>query len=289
MKKILVPIDYSTYADNAVYYAIQIAKKIGADIHLFHALEHELIPTAGIMMWPVENFEKSKEDSDKNLLKYIDLLKEMPELSLPYLPNISYSSETGSVKQIIDKLTTEDHYDLIIMGLAGAGKVNRFFLGSNSRDVIGKTKVPLLLVPKVSAYQPLKKIAFATDLGQSDINSIHAIAKLFCLFNPEILLAHVDTQLSDIHNPNSKANLFLNSVTNTLNYSKIYYRHLNATSVEDGLKWLSENGQINILAMIHRHSSIFSRIIDGSHTHKLAAALHCPLLVMPEDKTPIGW
>lgn len=290
MKKILVPIDYSAYSDNAVHYAIEIAKKINADIHLCHGLEiPEFIPMAGVMMWPVENFGELQEDSDEDLSRYIDQLKTIPGMGSPYFPSITFSSQTGTVKQIIDKLTAESHFDLIIMGLAGAGKLDRFFLGSNSRDVIEKTTVPVLLIPKDAVFQPLKKIAFATDLTEGDINSVHAIARLFGLFDPEILLTHIDDRLSDFHDPRSAANIFLNSVTCKLNYSKIYYRHINATSVEDGLKWLTENGQINILSMIHRHPSLFSKILEGSHTQKLARNIHLPLLVMPEDKTPIGW
>ncbi|TKC12405.1 universal stress protein [Pedobacter polaris] len=290
MKKILVPIDYSTYSDNAVHYAIEIAKKINAEIHLCHGLEvSELIPMAGIMMWPTENFSEIKEDSDKDLQKYIDKLKNNTLLSTPYFPNITFSSETGSVKQIVDKLKGEQHFDLVIMGLAGAGKLQRFFLGSNSRDVIEKTNIPILLVPKATVYRPLKKIAFATDLNESDLNSIHAIARLFCLYDPEILLAHVANEFSDFHEPRSKSNLFLNRVTCNINYSKIYYRHINATNVEEGLKWLAENGQVDMLGMIHRHPSMFARILEGSHTQKLAQTVHLPLLVMPEDKTLIGW
>jgi len=290
MKKILVPIDYSAYSENAVHYAIEIAKKINADIHLFHGLEiPELVPMAGVMMWPVENFADIQEDSDEDLSRYIDHLKTIPGMASPYFPNITFSSETGSVKQILDKLTSENHFDVIIMGLAGAGKLDQFLLGSNSRQVIEKTKVPVLLIPKEAVYEPFKKIAFATDLSESDLNSIYAIARLFCLFDPEILLAHVDEKLSDFHDPRTPANLFLNRVTCKLNYAKIYYRHINATSIEDGLSWLTENGQINILGMIHRHTSLFSRILEGSHTQKLARSIKVPLLVMPEDKTPIGW
>lgn len=290
MKKILVPIDYSTYADHAVAYAIAIAKKINAEIHLCHALETpEFVPMAGIMMWPVENFAELQEDSDEDLMRYIVKLKADPKLSVPYFPTITYSSRTGSVKQVLDQLISESHFDLIVMGLAGAGKLDRFLLGSNSKNVIENTKVPVLLVPKGTDYVPLQKIAFATDLSESDLNSIHAIARMFCLFNPEILLVHVNDQPSDLHDPRTPANLFLNRVTCKLNYSKIYYRHINATTVEDGLKWLTENGQINMLAMIHRHPNIFSRILEGSHTQKLARSIQLPLLVMPEDKTAIGW
>jgi len=290
MKKILVPIDYSTYSDNAVRYAIEIAKKINADIHLFHGLEiAELSPMAGVMMWPVENFDELQEDSDKDLSAYVDKLKNDAILGTPFFPNITFSSETGTVKKIIDKLINEHHTDLVVMGLAGAGKLDRFFMGSNSREVIEKTKIPALLVPKETIYQPLKKIAFATDLSESDLNSIYAVARLFCLFDPELLLVHVDNQPSDFHDPRTPANVFLNSVTCKLNYSKIYYRHVNSTGVEEGLKWLAENGQINMLAMIHRHTNFFSRILEGSYTHKLANNIQLPLLVMPEDKSSIGW
>lgn len=288
MKKILVPIDYSPYSDNAVEYAIKIAKKINAEIHLCHGLEiPENAPMAGAMMLPLANLTDLLNDSDKDLARYIDQLHTIPGVASPDFPNISYSSDIGSVRQILDKLTGETHFDLIIMGLAGAGKLERFLLGSNSRDVIEKTNIPVLLVPKEPVYQPINKIAFATDLSESDINSVHSIARLFCLFDPEILLAHVDERYPNLNDHSSKASRFLNEVTNKINYSKIYYRPIKAKTVENGLKWLSENGQINILSMIHRHPSIFSRILDGSHTQKLARTIHLPLLVMPEDKTPI--
>jgi nucleotide-binding universal stress UspA family protein len=290
MKKILVPVDYSAYSDHAVRYAIQIAKKINAEIHLFHGLETpELIPMAGVMMWPLENFEELKEESDKYLLKYIDKLKNDFILATPYLPTITYSIEKGSVVHIIDQLTSSTHFDLIVMGLAGASRFDQLFLGSNSRAVIEKIKYPILLVPKETDFIPPRKIAFATDLNESDLNSIQSVARLFYLYDPEILLVHVNQAFTDIHNPGTPENMFLNNVKGKLNYSKIYYRHIKAIDVDEGLKWLSENGLINVLAIIHRHASIFAKILDGSHTKKLANTLHIPLLVMPEDKTPIGW
>jgi nucleotide-binding universal stress UspA family protein len=281
MKKILVPVDYSDYSDNAVRYAIAIAKKINAEIHLVHVLEiPELIPMAGVMMWPLENFEELKEESDEDLSKYISKLKMDFILSAPYFPTITYSTEKGSVKHIINHLSSSQHFDLVVMGLAGANKLHQFFLGSNSRDVIAKTKVPLLLVPKDAAFAP--------DLSESDLNSIQVIARLFSMYDPEILLVHVNNNLTDLHDPGTPENVFLNNVKCKLNYSKIYYRHVTAIDVNEGLKWISENGLINILAMIHRHPSIFSRILDGSHTKKMASVLPLPLLVMPEDRTPIG-
>lgn len=290
MKKILVPVDYSAYSDHAVRYAIHLAKKINAEIHLFHGLETpELIPMAGTMMWPLENFEELKEESDQDLLKYIYKLKNDPTLKMPYFPTITYSTEKGSVVKIIDQLTNSSHFDLIVMGLAGSSRFNQFFLGSNSRAVIEKIKHPVLLVPKETDFVPPRKIALATSLNESDLNSIQSVARIFCLYDPEILLVHVDMDSYDINDPSTPENRFLNSVKGKLNYGKIYYRHLNFPDVDEGLKWICEHGLINVLTIIHRHASPFARLLEGSHAKKLANILHTPLLVLPEDKTPIGW
>jgi nucleotide-binding universal stress UspA family protein len=290
MKKILVPIDYSSHSDNAVSYAIEIAKKINADIHLFHGLEApELIAMPGFMVWPAEDFSEMKEEADEDMEKYLSKLKENPVFQEPYFPNITFSTSIGVTKQLINQAISEQKPDLVVMGMEGKGKIDRFFLGSTSKEMIEKSTVPILLVPAKAKYQPISKIAFATNLSENDLNSIQNLARLFCLYNPEILLVHVDDRPSDFQNPKSPANQFLNRVTCNINYGKIYYRHINETDIDKGLKWLSENGQVDILSMIHRHPSIFSRILEGSHTQKLAKSIHLPLLVMPEDKTPIGW
>ena len=290
MKKILVPIDYSPCADKAVHYAIQIAKKINASVHLCHSLmAPELIPMAGLVVWPVEDYSHIKEDAYKVLKSYLEKTNENEELNKSDLPPITYSSDMGTVKDMVATIAASEKIDLVVMGASGAGNMERFFLGSNSRDVVEKTSVPVLLIPKEATYTAIKKIAFATDLSESDLNSIQTLARLFCLFDPEILLTHVSGEPSDFHDPTTKANKFLNRVTCNINYAKIYYRHLTEADVNKGLKWITEHGQIDMLAMIHRQTGLFSRLLTGSHTQKMAKLTSLPLLVLPENKQPIGW
>jgi nucleotide-binding universal stress UspA family protein len=290
MKKILVPIDYSAHSDNAIKFAIEIAKKIKADVHICHGLEApELIAMPGYMVWPAEDFSELKEDADQDMEKYVAKLKEDIQLSAPYLPNITFSTGIGITKHFIDQEISSQVPDLVVMGMEGKGNMDRFFFGSVSKEMIENPTVPILLVPKNAVYEPIKKIAFATDLSESDLNSIHDLARMFCLYDPEILLVHVDDEPSDFHDPRTPANQFLNRVTCNINYGKIYYRHIQEPMIDQGLKWLSENGQMNIISMIHRHTGVFSRLLTGSHTQKLAKSVHVPLLVMPEDKEPIGW
>ncbi|WP_316766432.1 universal stress protein [Pedobacter frigiditerrae] len=284
MKKILIPIDFSVCADNAVHYAIQLARVAKADVHICHAI----IPIESNIMYGIAI--STQNDEQAQLLKTEQYLKTYAEkiikdenLNTPTSPNLIYTCAAGTVKNVIKQMLEQQKIDLMIMGLSGAGEIKRFMMGSNSRDQIEAAKVPILLIPRKAHYAFIKKIAFATDLNIGDMNSIQNIARLFCRFEPEVLLTHIDALPSTIHNPNSDANLFLKNVTGKINYSKIYYRHIQQKSVNDGLMWLVEKGQVEILAMIHRHKGMFAELINGSHTQQMAKSITLPLLVLPED------
>lgn len=290
MKNILVPTDFSAHAHNAVCYALQLAKTLKANVHLCHCIVVPAPdPNAGGLVWPIADYTELKETAELEFVDYLTKIKADEALMFNDLPSISYSCEPGTVKQVVDEFAAAKKMEFVVMGMAGAGNVIRFFLGSNSRDLIEHTSVPVLLIPKNSTFSALKKIGFATDLKDSDLNSIYRVARLFCLYNPEILLSHISDEPSDFRNPNSKASQFLNKVTCKINYSKIYYRHIKEVDTEKGLTWLTQNGYVDMLAMIHRKMSFLSSLVTTSHTQKMAKHITIPLLVLPEEKQDIGW
>lgn len=274
MKTFLIPIDYSPCAYNAVRYGVHMAKIMNANIHLCHAISTlEINPVVEMMAWSAENYDTLKTNAEDTIKEFIHKLKIEQDFNF----EITFSTDTIPIKEMVNKLIKTMKPDLILMGTSGAGNVARFFLGSTSRALIEKTKVPVLLIPKHVNYVPIKKIAFATDLTESDIFTVHNLARLFCLYNPEILLTHVGKEVS------GKSNLFLNQVTSKINYSKIYFRQIKDADVDAGLNWLTTHGQMEILAMIHRKkTNVFSNLLLGSHTQKMAKQLELPLLVMPE-------
>ena len=281
MKKILVPVDYSASADNAVCYAIHLAKTIKANIHLVHGINvPELSPMSGLVVWPLEDYSTIKQEADDQLTAYTNQLQKTHQLNNSEIPLITYSSEIGTVKQVVDQLIELKKFDMVVMGLSGIGNIEKFFMGSNSRDLIANTKIPVLLIPKNVSFIKLKKIGFATDLSLSDINNIHQLTGLFVLFNADILLVHISEEPKNGLNKN--VDRFLNDVTCKINYSKIYYRHIEESDVEQGLIWLAEHTQIDLLTMIHRKSTLFKNLTTGSYTQKMAQKIELPLLVMPE-------
>ena len=64
--------------------------------------------------------------------------------------NVKFSTEvrTGDVKTIIEKLANDTHMnlDMIIIGSRGRGSVKGVLLGSVSKHVLDKSKIPVLIV-----------------------------------------------------------------------------------------------------------------------------------------------
>ncbi len=286
MKKIIVMVDFSTYSHQALLYAIPLASKMSAEILVCHGVEPEVLnPMPNLLTWPKDLLSQELEEAETELNNYVKEVKSDAYYSEHGSPILSPSIMLGSVKQIVDNLLKQNKETImVVMGLAGKGTLNRFLVGSNSLDVIDGCPAPVLLIPQDANFVPLTKIAFATDLSKSDIQSIHEIARLFCLYLPEILLTHVHE--GDIK-PNmlpAEVSEFLNEITSKINYSKIYYRQIKEDDIINGIKWITENGRISMLSMIHRSSSVFSRVFKGSNTQKVSEWINLPLLIMPEIK-----
>lgn len=289
MKQILVLTDYSACAKKAMQYAVELAQTIKAQLHFCHAID---LPAANAFSdlnpLPALDNPELREEAVQQLREYVAALQKNDCPALDKIP-FTCSTGVGTATEVAQKLAQAQKINLIVMGLTGTSAVRRLLLGSNSRQMIDSAPVPVLLIPENAGFVPLKKIGFATDLTESDLNAIHEVALLFSAFDPELLLTHVSAAPSDFHDPRTPANQFLNRVTCKINYAKIYYRHITQADINEGLLWISEHGRMDMMAMIHRKTSGLSAILRGSYTQKMADMICLPLLVMPENHEPIGW
>jgi nucleotide-binding universal stress UspA family protein len=289
MKTILVPTDFSAPANNAARYALHLAKSMKTGIRLCSAISVPAeAPMAPQVAWPLEDYTSIKNFTTAQLELSVEKLEQKLEeqaegLPPGYQPAIGYSSEVGSVTEVIRNVMGEQKMSLVVMGMSGAGGLSRLFLGSNSRELIEKANFPIILIPADFIYKPIKKIAFATDLSKGDIEVIHSLAGMARYFNAEILVSHVTDEKYESPEEKQAIDNFLSEVSDKVNYPKIYYRHVRSIDVDQGLNWLYEHSQIDMLAMVHRPHHFLSKLIRGSYTQRLAKHITIPLLVFPPD------
>jgi nucleotide-binding universal stress UspA family protein len=283
MKTILIPTDFSENANHAAEYGYHLARQIKADVILCNAMIIPAeVPQAGVMIWPMEEYNVLMEDSRqelKHLKKHLEKTGEDEGLK----PEINCIHEAGIVGDVINSVISQNKIDLVVIGTHGSKGISQFILGDHSHDMINSTGKPLLIVPPGADFKPIKKIAFATDLAQLDNNlkAIYALISLAKMLNAEILLTHVFNEKSNSSKLQKWFTDLLTELSNNADYPYIYYRQIKNSNPEAGLDWLCEHGQIDMLAMLHRPHGFFDNIMKGSHTQKMASHIGIPLLVFP--------
>jgi nucleotide-binding universal stress UspA family protein len=283
MKTLLISTDFSDIATHAAEYGYNLAKQIKADVILCNAvIVPAEIPQAGVVVWPMEEYNVLMEESYKEL---ISLKKHLENTASKdsFRPLTKIINETGILKDVVNVIVADHKVDMLIMGTHGASGFSHFLLGDHSRKMIDGTIKPLLVIPPTAKTTQIKKIAFATDFKQpeEDLRAIYNLIPFARLLNAEILLTHVFNEKQ--HTPQFQEWLkhFLNDISNKANYPHIYYRMIKNSNTENGLDWLCEFGHLDMLAMVHRKHNFFDNFLKGSHTKKMADQITVPLMVIP--------
>ena len=137
IKKVLVTIDGSDHAEKALDTAINLVKESKKSILGLFVKPH----TVDSLRYG-DAFSEYHDDIAR---KSFQSLREKCEKN-----NISFSTEirTGDVKTTIEKIANDDqmNIDMVVMGSRGRGSVKGTLLGSVSKYVLDKSKVPVLIV-----------------------------------------------------------------------------------------------------------------------------------------------
>ena len=134
-KRLLVPLDGSDFAEQALPRAGAIARKSNATVHLL--LAHVRIPYAGYEDVPWFGEQTSDER------EYLARVASGPALSSL---NVTWTVLKGDPVETICREAAEGDTDLIVMASHGRTGLSRTWIGSVAHGVIRKSGVPVLLV-----------------------------------------------------------------------------------------------------------------------------------------------
>ena len=289
MKTILVLTDFSGHAKHAAKYALELTKKIKADLLLCNTfMVPAEVPIGGLSVWPQEEFSvlsKGSSSELKLLKKHLQNLADSGEDTSGFRPNITINSTVGNVSDLLKGAYPGKDVQLVVAGTHDKSALDSFMLGNNVNTIIDDIDFPLLLVPPYAAFKPLKKIAFATDLIDigKDEKSLYQLINFARPLNAEILVTHIYNDKNTKLEFEKQIKTLLTVISNKANYANIFSRIVDEESPEKGLTWLCENGQIDMLTMTHQHHHYFDKLFTGSHTHKMAKHIGIPLLVLPNQ------
>ena len=165
MKRILVPVDFSPAMEDTLTHAREMARALGAELHLVHVREIAAVPVfpaatigypgigmpemgmAGGFSIGAPSYLPADLPNDKEKSQ---LEKLQDELTRTGMSTIAHERE-GSVVEEILKTAQEISADLIVMGSHGHGPVYNLLVGSVTEGVLKAGLRPVLLVPAPAA------------------------------------------------------------------------------------------------------------------------------------------
>lgn len=271
IRSILAPTDFSDVGNNAVDYAVELAKHTRASVTLFHCFHIPVMAGESMVVpIPFEDLEKDSLDGLTNYKKKLNALH--PEVSVDIVSKVGFAADE------IAEYVNDHQPDLIVMGIAGSGSFDQL-LGSISTAVAKSSKTPVLIVPPARKFTALENIVVAFDLKEiENTESVNIVLDLAKLFNSKITALNVrEHEVVDSAEALGamQANDLLEGVPHTM---------VNVTddSPVEGIDHYTESHTVNLLAMIKRKHSLLDSLMHGSNTYKMAFHTHVPLLVLHE-------
>jgi len=272
MKKILVPIDFSEHATDALEVAAKIAKQQNASITVLHMLGlSEAILT------------KDESQEYQEAMYYMNLAKKRFKafLDKPYLKGIEVHEIVQNYKifKELNNIASEQQINLIVMGSHGASGYNEFFTGSNTEKVVRTSDVPVLVVKHHRPEFAIKSILFACDFNDKAILAFKNAKAFAASFAAKLELIYINTPYESFISHTEieeRISKFLFKAGEDNQDVAIYSDY----SVEQGLMNASKKGDYDILAIPTRGRKPLSHFLFGSRSVGEDLANHANLPVL---------
>jgi nucleotide-binding universal stress UspA family protein/mono/diheme cytochrome c family protein len=154
--RILVPLDFSANSTRALDYAIGIARRFDAAIHLVHVCEVPSMATGSMDAYAIAYNDWSQrlaDEAEAHLAEIVARIK-----------GVRTSTEVllGHPAPVIVEAAATNQADLIVMGTHGHGALMHAVMGSVAERVVRAAPCPVLTVrPRLLENARARKVAFA--------------------------------------------------------------------------------------------------------------------------------
>lgn len=280
MKSILVPTDFSTEANNALDFAIQLAKITDAQIKLLHVVE---LPSGS---FKVTGDIYAGNDTLDNVytIQLINTIKanlqELEQKVAEKGVSVVTKMEKGNVYRHISRDITEEETDLIVMGSKGATGWKEVLIGSNAERVIRNSHVPVFTIKEKVDISNFKNMVFA--IGECSDKSIPVVKKFQKLLglNCHLLKVYNTNKLAYTH---ESAKDYVRNFAKNTEFVDYTVNVTDAPWVEEGVLDFVGHNHIDLIAMGTHGYKGLAHFLNGSRAEDVANHSKIPVLTINLD------
>lgn len=276
MKTILVPVDFSKNAKNALKFAVVLSQKIQAHLILFNSFHTFHTNAYGSAKAIEHDASVAKRYADRKLKEaYV-------KTKLSAYTEPEYISSQDELRDAILHLVKTRHIDLIVMGTQGSGnRLEGQLFGTNASWVVEKAPCPVITIPDNLRLKTLTNIVYASDYMSGDIANLKTVSEVAQAFDATISVIHISKDESatavkalDQFEQQVKAETGLASLRFTL---------LKGSSVEQRLEQYLHENKVNLLVMSAHQRSLTEKLFGKSITKVMTLYAHTSLMIFHQQ------
>ncbi|MFY7670085.1 universal stress protein [Tenacibaculum sp. MEBiC06402] len=270
MKRVLVPIDFSTQSENALITAANFAKKFDFELVVLHMLEisnavvTNTVTTQETVFYLKIIEKKLNEFLDKDYLRDVKIT--------PIIKHYKIFSE-------LNELCKEENIDIVFMGSQGATGFKEIFIGSNAQKVIRNSDIPVLVI-KDKPIETFENAVFACDFSNDAIEAYKKARKFAKSINCKMKMIYVNTPTKSFKSSSEMREIvkdfFSKAGTSADHIKDVQY--ISDYTIESGIINFAKNHNADIIAMATHGRKGLAHFFDGSITEDVAN--HSPLPVL---------
>jgi len=270
VKKILVPTDFSSQAENALKAAADIAKLHNGEIYLLHMLE-----------LPLQQLDTMSSHSDLPEAMYFMKLahKQFEEvMDKDYLEGITVH-ETVKFHETFNGImeaSKEYDIDIIVMGSNGASGIKELFIGSNTEKVVRSSEAPVLVIKNKHEHFDVRNFVYASSFTEGNREPFKKGVAFAKLFNARMHLLVINTvnTFYTTHEAEAVMNSFIAESTPDDYTLNIY----NDDTIEKGILNFAKIVKADLIAMSTHGRQGLAHFFNGSISEDLVNHARRPVL-----------
>jgi nucleotide-binding universal stress UspA family protein len=273
MKKILVPIDFSSAAKAGFDYAFQLSTITQSEIfalNVYQEVANNYSPDVSFLLQ--QEVEKKRKST---LSKFTGDYPNLRFSDEGASPTIHTSVRCGDIVDEIIAASIDYDVDTIIIGTKAKHNLWEYIFGSVSTNLIKQSKKPVLIVSEGLRFEKPKKIAFANDFFSEGL-SLKYLDEFADIFGASIQQVHVNILPSDFSD--LKEEIVESSENTTQKYTTI----IRDKSVKKGLDFFIKTHHIDLLALYLPQRTFTEKLLHKSVSKQLALESKIPLLIFKE-------
>ena len=292
-RRILVPVDFSSYSFKACDAAFHIAAKLQAEVVLMHVYFSPIYMPS--LQYVTDGYHLptfASEEAGMRALatathqKLGELAKQVDEkvLSGEY-PQVKYTCllREGIPEEEILRYAKQERPLLVVMGTRGESQKDLDLIGSVTAEVIDRCPVFVYAIPENAPAKVLEtthKVALITNFDQRDLVAFDTLIRTFNTYRFAVSLVHLNTR----QNRRTWNEIKLAGIKE---YFKKQYPQmdLSYSLIEEDrlLNHLDEfvqQEQIDVLCITNYKRNIFAQLFNPSIARRMVFHSNTPILVI---------